>query len=174
MWLSDHDLDLPGEGKITVYSGRGILSESQGPVWLIGTGEPFVIDLHVEASSPIFRAGCGYLLFSFEFCLTACNSGASRHLSIPSRWCCKSLYGVNPNRIGMSTQRKTFPPSIHRLKTFCSPIFNLTLYHHRPSASTALSKTQPHTQETRQLGAFQSSTPRISSYSALGCTVSST
>ncbi|PPQ70366.1 hypothetical protein CVT24_013141 [Panaeolus cyanescens] len=36
-WLSDHDLDLSGEAQVTVYSGRGILSESQGPVWLIGT-----------------------------------------------------------------------------------------------------------------------------------------
>ncbi|KAF9044173.1 exo-beta-1,3-glucanase [Panaeolus papilionaceus] len=37
VWLSDHDLDLSGEAQVTVYSGRGILSESQGPVWLIGT-----------------------------------------------------------------------------------------------------------------------------------------
>jgi hypothetical protein len=36
VWLADHDLD--GENKqITLYSGRGILSESQGPVWMIGT-----------------------------------------------------------------------------------------------------------------------------------------
>ncbi|KAF8960770.1 pectate lyase superfamily protein-domain-containing protein [Flammula alnicola] len=28
-WLADHDLDLAGEGQLTVYSGRGILSESQ-------------------------------------------------------------------------------------------------------------------------------------------------
>ena len=37
VWLADHDLDIPGEAQITVYSGRGILSESQGPVWMIGT-----------------------------------------------------------------------------------------------------------------------------------------
>ncbi|KAF9481746.1 glucan 1,3-beta-glucosidase [Pholiota conissans] len=37
VWLADHDLDVPGNAQITVYSGRGILSESQGPVWLIGT-----------------------------------------------------------------------------------------------------------------------------------------
>jgi len=36
VWLADHDLD--GDGQITVWSGRGILSESQGPVWMIGTG----------------------------------------------------------------------------------------------------------------------------------------
>jgi len=37
VWLADHDLDLEGEAMITAYSGRGILSESQGPVWMIGT-----------------------------------------------------------------------------------------------------------------------------------------
>ncbi|KAG5220072.1 glycoside hydrolase family protein [Salix suchowensis] len=38
VWLADHDLDVPGEDQITLFSGRGILSESQGPVWMIGTG----------------------------------------------------------------------------------------------------------------------------------------
>ncbi|KAH9476319.1 putative glucan endo-1,3-beta-glucosidase [Psilocybe cubensis] len=37
VWLADHDLDLSGEKQITVYAGRGILSESQGPVWMVGT-----------------------------------------------------------------------------------------------------------------------------------------
>lgn len=48
MWLADHDLDLPGEQQITVYAGRGILSESKGPVWMIGTACKF---LAVVASS---------------------------------------------------------------------------------------------------------------------------
>ncbi|KAF8900746.1 exo-beta-1,3-glucanase [Gymnopilus junonius] len=37
VWLADHDLDAPNQDQITVYAGRGILSESQGPVWMIGT-----------------------------------------------------------------------------------------------------------------------------------------
>ncbi|EPT02026.1 hypothetical protein FOMPIDRAFT_141879 [Fomitopsis schrenkii] len=37
VWLADHDLDGDGKSQITVYSGRGVLSESQGPVWMIGT-----------------------------------------------------------------------------------------------------------------------------------------
>ncbi|KAG6906320.1 hypothetical protein DXG01_014495 [Tephrocybe rancida] len=36
-WLADHDLD--GNGQVSLFSGRGILSESAGPVWLIGTAE---------------------------------------------------------------------------------------------------------------------------------------
>lgn len=35
-WLGDHDLD-GDNSQVTVFSGRGILSQSQGPVWLIGT-----------------------------------------------------------------------------------------------------------------------------------------
>jgi len=37
VWLADHDLDIPGQKQISVYAGRGILSESSGPVWMIGT-----------------------------------------------------------------------------------------------------------------------------------------
>lgn len=35
--IGDHDLD-GDNAQVTVFSGRGILSQSQGPVWLIGTG----------------------------------------------------------------------------------------------------------------------------------------
>ncbi|RPD66327.1 exo-beta-1,3-glucanase [Lentinus tigrinus ALCF2SS1-7] len=38
VWLADHDLDSGGSRQTTIFSGRGILSESAGPVWLIGTG----------------------------------------------------------------------------------------------------------------------------------------
>ncbi|KAI0780740.1 exo-beta-1,3-glucanase [Trametes elegans] len=37
VWLADHDLDSGGSQQTTIFSGRGILSESAGPVWLIGT-----------------------------------------------------------------------------------------------------------------------------------------
>ncbi|EIW60068.1 exo-beta-1,3-glucanase [Trametes versicolor FP-101664 SS1] len=37
VWLADHDLDSGGSRQTTLFSGRGILSESQGPVWMIGT-----------------------------------------------------------------------------------------------------------------------------------------
>jgi len=37
VWLADHNLDGDGVTQITVYSGRGILSQSLGPVWMIGT-----------------------------------------------------------------------------------------------------------------------------------------
>lgn len=38
VWLADHDLDGDGYTQITLYSGRGIYSESAGPVWMIGAG----------------------------------------------------------------------------------------------------------------------------------------
>lgn len=37
IWLADHDLDSGGNDQISLWSGRGLFSESQGPVWLIGT-----------------------------------------------------------------------------------------------------------------------------------------
>ncbi|GJJ16246.1 hypothetical protein Clacol_010542 [Clathrus columnatus] len=36
VWLGDHDLD-GNNGQVNVFSGRGILSQSKGPVWFIGT-----------------------------------------------------------------------------------------------------------------------------------------
>ncbi|KAK0458523.1 glycoside hydrolase family 55 protein, partial [Desarmillaria tabescens] len=39
VWLADHDLDGDGETQTTLFSGRGILSESRGPVWMVGTAE---------------------------------------------------------------------------------------------------------------------------------------
>jgi glucan 1,3-beta-glucosidase len=38
IWLADHDVETLDSNQTTIYSGRGLLSESQGPVWLIGTG----------------------------------------------------------------------------------------------------------------------------------------
>ncbi|KAJ5819346.1 hypothetical protein N7474_004937 [Penicillium riverlandense] len=37
MWTADHELDLPDHSQINVYTGRGVLIESQGPVWMYGT-----------------------------------------------------------------------------------------------------------------------------------------
>ncbi|KAA8651646.1 exo-beta-1,3-glucanase Exg0 [Aspergillus tanneri] len=36
-WTADHELDLPDHNQINVYNGRGVLIESQKPVWLYGT-----------------------------------------------------------------------------------------------------------------------------------------
>ena len=38
IWLADHDFETLDANQTTIYSARGLLSESQGPVWLIGTG----------------------------------------------------------------------------------------------------------------------------------------
>ncbi|KAH7925008.1 glycoside hydrolase family 55 protein [Leucogyrophana mollusca] len=39
VWTADHDLDDPLSQQTNVFTGRGILSESLGPVWMIGTAE---------------------------------------------------------------------------------------------------------------------------------------
>ena len=61
-----HNLDGDGLSQISVYSERGILSESQGPVWLIGTGK------HTATN----RGLCTTLI-------SLSRLGASRHLSVP-------------------------------------------------------------------------------------------
>lgn len=40
VWTADHDLDHDdGHGsQISLFSGRGIFSESSGPVWMVGAG----------------------------------------------------------------------------------------------------------------------------------------
>ena len=43
VWTADHDIDTTGSSQISVFTGRGILSESTGPVWFIGTGKSIVI-----------------------------------------------------------------------------------------------------------------------------------
>lgn len=36
LWTADHEMDIPGQTQITVFTGRGLLIESPGPVWLYG------------------------------------------------------------------------------------------------------------------------------------------
>ena len=36
-WAADHELDLADHNQINIYNGRGVLIESQGPVWMYGT-----------------------------------------------------------------------------------------------------------------------------------------
>ena len=38
IWIADHELDLAGKDQIDIYNGRGVLIESQGPIWLYGSG----------------------------------------------------------------------------------------------------------------------------------------
>jgi len=37
LWVADHDVDDASLTQITIYAGRGLLDESAGPVWLVGT-----------------------------------------------------------------------------------------------------------------------------------------
>ena len=37
LWVADHELDLTDFNQINIYNGRGVLVESQGPVWMYGT-----------------------------------------------------------------------------------------------------------------------------------------
>ncbi|KAL2015521.1 hypothetical protein VTK56DRAFT_5338 [Thermocarpiscus australiensis] len=36
LWTADHDLDIPAQSQVNVFTGRGLLVETNGPVWLWG------------------------------------------------------------------------------------------------------------------------------------------
>lgn len=36
-WVADHELDLPDHDQINIFNGRGVLVESQSPVWMYGS-----------------------------------------------------------------------------------------------------------------------------------------
>ncbi|KAJ7722998.1 exo-beta-1,3-glucanase [Mycena maculata] len=57
VWLADHELDGPGSAQVSLYSGRGILSESAGPVWMIGTSS----EHHVLYQYSLVNARSHYL-----------------------------------------------------------------------------------------------------------------
>ncbi|KAF8201630.1 exo-beta-1,3-glucanase [Pholiota molesta] len=69
VWLADHDLDGDGGTQVQIYSGRGILSESAGPVWMIGTDSAnrfkltFSAEHHVLYQYNLFNAKNHYLGF---------------------------------------------------------------------------------------------------------------
>ncbi|KAJ3932414.1 MAG: glycoside hydrolase family 55 protein [Lentinula lateritia] len=43
IWVADHTLDEDGVSQLEIYAGRGVLSQSLGPVWMLGTSEHHVI-----------------------------------------------------------------------------------------------------------------------------------
>ena len=58
-------MDIPGQKQISAYAGRGILSESCGPVWMIGTGmSPNYFPLFTDSYSSARQLVC---VFSFHF-----------------------------------------------------------------------------------------------------------
>jgi glucan 1,3-beta-glucosidase len=56
LWTADHELDLPDHAQIDLYNGRGMLVESQGPVWLYGTASEHSVlsQYHFQGAKDIF------------------------------------------------------------------------------------------------------------------------
>jgi glucan 1,3-beta-glucosidase len=50
-WVADHELDKPGEDKLNIFNGRGVLIESQGPVWLYGTSSEHHVLYNYQVSN---------------------------------------------------------------------------------------------------------------------------
>ncbi|OIW28355.1 pectin lyase-like protein, partial [Coniochaeta ligniaria NRRL 30616] len=50
-WVADHDIDIPAQTQIDIYSGRGILIESQGPSWFWGTASEHSVMYQYQLSN---------------------------------------------------------------------------------------------------------------------------
>lgn len=55
-WTADHELDLPDHNQINIYTGRGVLIESNGPAWLFGTASEHnqLYNYQISDSSNVF------------------------------------------------------------------------------------------------------------------------
>ncbi|KAL5464273.1 hypothetical protein PMIN06_001279 [Paraphaeosphaeria minitans] len=56
LWTADHELDLKDHNQIDIYNGRGMLVESQGPVWLYGTASEHSVlsQYHFQGAKNIY------------------------------------------------------------------------------------------------------------------------
>ncbi|KAI0393912.1 glycoside hydrolase family 55 protein [Xylariaceae sp. FL0594] len=50
-WTADHELDLEDHNQINIYNGRGVLIESQQPVWLWGTASEHSVLYNYQISN---------------------------------------------------------------------------------------------------------------------------
>lgn len=55
-WVSDHELDLVDQNQISLYNGRGLLIESQGPCWFYGTAfeHSMLYNYHIANAKDIY------------------------------------------------------------------------------------------------------------------------
>ncbi|RFU25830.1 hypothetical protein B7463_g10508, partial [Scytalidium lignicola] len=58
VWTADHDLDLPTQDQISIYTARAFLVESKGPVWLWGTAAEHstLYQYHFQNAQNVFGA----------------------------------------------------------------------------------------------------------------------
>jgi hypothetical protein len=56
LWTADHELDQDDHSQIDIYNGRGMLIESQGPVWLWGTASEHSVlsQYHLQGAKDIY------------------------------------------------------------------------------------------------------------------------
>lgn len=56
LWTADHELDRDDHKQIDIYNGRGMLVESQGPVWLYGTASEHSVlsQYHFQGAKDIY------------------------------------------------------------------------------------------------------------------------
>ncbi|KAI9803893.1 MAG: hypothetical protein M1825_001773 [Sarcosagium campestre] len=59
LWTADHDLDNSDHGQLNIFTGRGLLLQSPGPVWLYGTSSEHhqLYNYQLAQASSIYMGG---------------------------------------------------------------------------------------------------------------------
>ncbi|TAQ87041.1 hypothetical protein B7494_g4617 [Chlorociboria aeruginascens] len=57
-WVADHELDLADHNQVNIFNGRGVLVESQGPVWMYGTSAEHSVlyNYQISKASNVYMA----------------------------------------------------------------------------------------------------------------------
>lgn len=132
VWTADHDIDGDGSSQLTIFTGRGILSQSAGPVWLIGTA--------CQCSIPV----------QLLRVLNHPSSWTFYNIPVQSRWGPESLHRHGSNRNGKSTIAMTCTRLTNYRST--SPTINLRLRRRHRSVSIAHTRTHHSLAETMPRG----------------------
>ena len=98
VWAADHDID--NGPQINIWSGRGIMSESQGPVWMIGTASEHPL-LSLFPALPSVN--------QWPPLMPVARRRAQHHLPVLPRERQRPLHGPHPDRDGAASAASSCP-----------------------------------------------------------------
>lgn len=142
-WVADHDLEVNNQTQISIYSGRGTLIQSQGPVWLWGSASEhsIIYNYQIDGAKAVFggfmQSETPYFQpnplvptpFSFNSAyddptFTICPDGSDAN-EIP----CKDAWGLRVvNSQGVLIYATGFYSFFNNYQQTCTPLGNCQEY----------------------------------------------
>ncbi|EGP90179.1 uncharacterized protein MYCGRDRAFT_10638, partial [Zymoseptoria tritici IPO323] len=143
-WVADHDLEVANQTQISIYSARGTLIQSQGPVWLWGSasehsvlynyqidGAEAVFGGFMQSETPYFQPNP---LATEPFAVDAryndptfgvCPDGSTSSRGVP----CKDAWGLRiMNSRGVLIYATGFYSFFNNYQQTCTPLQNCQEY----------------------------------------------